>query len=233
MIRFPLSVLIASATALLLFSMDRQADAYDHFGYRPAIPSCHTGSYSHGFQYRLPDNRYDCSYDGNYSYRPSCTRCQGRDWSVPDYPMNAPAPRRGIGFQQPNSQPPYLQSPLRVNPPGREAFSEKQLDPFEKYAPSRLNSQKPDQEQSTPDYPSMELPPPVPESSDRPEKQNQKASPESQGREHDRSDNRGKPGAAGPFPKADRNPENRGPAFQPELPRISPPSAKFLIPQNS
>ena len=247
MIRFPLSVLIASATALLLFTMDRQADAYDHFAYRPAFPPCHAGDYSYGFHGRLPDGRYDCGYDRYYSYRPSRTRCQGRDCFVPAYPRNAPAPRSGVDFQQPNfpstnfQQQNQQQAHPRVNPPGWKASPERQFDPFEKYAPSRLNSQKRKQGKPAPDYPIMELPPPVPGSSNQSDEPNRngESSPESRGHQHghdhkhEHSGSREKTGSAGPPPEADDYSEDGNPSLQPELPRISPPSAKFLIPQGS
>ncbi len=252
MIRFPLSVLIASTTALLLFAMDRQADAYDHFVYRPAFFPSHAGDYPYGFHDRLPDGRYDCGYDRYYSYRPSRTRCQGRDCFVPAYPMNAPAPRRDLGFQQPNFPPSNFPSPNfqqqnrqqahpRVNPPGWKASPGRQFDPFEKYAPSRLNSQKRKQGKPASDYPIMELPPPVPGSSNQSGEPNRKgkSSPESRDHQHghdhkhDHSGSQKKPGTAGPPPEAGHHSEDGNPSLQPELPRISPPSAKFLIPQSS
>lgn len=228
MTRFPLSALFASATALLLFTMPQQADAYDHFTYRPAVPSCHGGYYPRVSYYHCPINRYDCGYDRNDSFIPERSQYQRRDRFAPAYPMKAPAPRRGFMFEQPNLQ----QPPLQVKPPRREIVPEKQFDPFEKYAPSQLNSQKPREGKSTPELPMMELPPPVPGSSNQPENSNQKATPQSQPHEHNRSGDQGKAGTAGLLLKPGPNLNNRSPSFQLELPRISPPSARFLIPQS-
>ncbi len=215
MYRLQLSALLISATALLLLTPSQQASAYDgHFDYRNIESPCRAGDYYYVPRYRIPVNRYGCGYRDNRNYLPQRGQFRARDHFTPGYRSAVPAPRRDYGYQQPNFQQPYRQPYPQNSPPDR------QIDPFEKYAPRQS---KPQENNSPPGLPTMELPPPIPENLKK------EAPPANHSHSHDH----GTSEPANPSTNSDQNKENNSPFMQPTLPRISPPAARFLIPSGS